>query len=189
MASHDAAASFAIGMARHVPRCIRHQGVCDEELFRPLAAYACSFLRASQSISKRRDHFPAICRTRHRSEMSRPEPRQVIDVVTMLSRHLSISIGCFCERDDCCHSSILKRLLAFADSALPRTFDPERRSNASPVFLPKRRSFRGNEHQGRRNQTGQSFVWAYFFPFLEGYGREWHHSVILGPYLDLRRDA
>jgi hypothetical protein len=101
----------------------------------------------------------------NRSEMSRPEPRQVIDVVTMLSRHLSISIGCFCERDDCCHSSILKRLLAFADSALPRTFDPERRSNASPVFLPKRRSFRGNEHQGRRNQTGQSLCGRIFSLF------------------------
>ena len=188
MASHDAAASFAIGMARHVPRCIRHQGYATKNYFDLwLRMLAPSFELLSQyrkgGITFRQ--FAA----RHRSEMSRPEPRQVIDVVTMLSRHLSISIGCFCERDDCCHSSILKRLLAFADSALPRTFDPERRSNASPVFLPKRRSFRGNEHQGRRNQTGQSFVWAYFFPFLEGYGREWHHSVILGPYLDLRRDA
>jgi uncharacterized protein YeaO (DUF488 family) len=164
MASHDAAASFAIGMARHVPRCICHQGYATKNYFDLwLRMLAPSFELLSQyrkgGITFRQ--FAA----RHRSEMSRPEPRQVIDVVTMLSRHLSISIGCFCERDDCCHSSILKRLLAFADSALPRTFDPERRSNASPVFLPKRRSFRGNEHHGRRNQTGQSLCGRIFSLF------------------------
>jgi hypothetical protein len=135
MASHDAAASFAIGMARHVPRCICHQGYAISTF-----GCVCLLLRSSFSVNiEKEGSLSGNFAARHRSEMSRPEPRQVIDVVTMLSRHLSISIGCFCERDDCCHSSILKRLLAFADSALPRTFDPERRSNASPVFLPKRK--------------------------------------------------
>ena len=166
MASHNAASSFAIGMARHVPRCIRHQGYATENYFDLwLRVLAPSFELLSQ-YRKAGITFRQFA-ARHRSEMSRPEPRQVIDVVRMLSRHLSISIGCFCERDDCCHRSILKRLPAFADSALPRTFDPERRSNASPVFLPKRRSFRGNEHQGRRNQTDRACV-GVFFPFSRG---------------------
>ena len=96
MASHDAAASFAIGMARHVPRCIRHQGYATKNYFDLwLRMLAPSFELLSQyrkgGITFRQ--FAA----RHRSEMSRPEPRQVIDVVTMLSRHLSISIGLSCR--------------------------------------------------------------------------------------------
>ena len=156
MASHDAAASFAIGMARHVPRCTRHQGYATKNYFdlwlRVLAPSELLSQYRKGGITFRQ--FAA----RHRSDMNRPEPRQVIDVVTMLSRHLSISIGCFCERDDCCHSSILKRLLAFADSALPRTFDP------------------GTSFKRQKKSNGTELVWAYFFPFLEGYGR-----VVLGP--------
>ena len=184
MASHDAAASFAIGMARHVPRCICHQGYAISTF-----GCVCLLLRSSFSVNiEKEGSLSGNFAARHRSEMSRPEPRQVIDVVTILSRHLSISIGCYCERDDCCHSSILKscsRLLIprFHARSTRNVVQTRVRYFYQRGEVSEAMSIKAEEVKRDRACVGE------FFPFLEGYGRERHHSVILGPYLDLRRDA
>jgi uncharacterized protein YeaO (DUF488 family) len=131
---------FRIGVARHAPRGIRHQEYATKNYFDLWLRVLAPSLELLSQYRKGGITFRQFA-ARYRSEMSRPEPCQVINVVAMLSRHLPISIGCYCERDNCCHRSILKGLLAFADSALPRTFDPERRSNASPVCFAEERSF------------------------------------------------
>ena len=48
----------------------------------------------------------------YRAEMSRPVPRQLIALLAQMSRHVNFSVGCYCEREDRCHRSILKTLLA-----------------------------------------------------------------------------
>jgi uncharacterized protein YeaO (DUF488 family) len=48
----------------------------------------------------------------YREEMSRPVPRQLIVLLAAMSRHADFSVGCYCEREDRCHRSLLKALLA-----------------------------------------------------------------------------
>jgi uncharacterized protein YeaO (DUF488 family) len=43
--------------------------------------------------------------------MSRPVAKQLIELLARMSHHLDFSVGCYCEREDRCHRSVLKRLL------------------------------------------------------------------------------
>ena len=45
-------------------------------------------------------------------EMSAPAPRQMIELLARLSHHADFSVGCYCEREDRCHRSVLQALLA-----------------------------------------------------------------------------
>jgi uncharacterized protein YeaO (DUF488 family) len=47
-----------------------------------------------------------------RAEMNQPDARRLLDLLAALSRTANFSIGCYCEHEDRCHRSILKRLLA-----------------------------------------------------------------------------
>lgn len=69
----------------------------------------------------------------YRSEMECVEPRQIIDLLALLSRTQEISLGCYCQREDCCHRSILRQLVAAADLALPGHLAEARRPGSSPV--------------------------------------------------------
>lgn len=47
----------------------------------------------------------------YRREMSAPAPRQMIELLARLSRDVDFSLGCYCEREDHCHRSLLRALL------------------------------------------------------------------------------
>jgi uncharacterized protein YeaO (DUF488 family) len=47
-----------------------------------------------------------------RAEMNQPAASRVLDLLAALSRHSNFSIGCYCEDENRCHRSILKKLLA-----------------------------------------------------------------------------
>jgi uncharacterized protein YeaO (DUF488 family) len=47
----------------------------------------------------------------YRREMSKPEPKQLIALLAMMSHHADFSVGCYCEREDRCHRSVLRALL------------------------------------------------------------------------------
>lgn len=126
------ASELRIGVARQAPRGIRHKDYATKDYFDLWLRVLAPSSELVRQYRKGEITFRQFA-ARYRSEMRRPEPRQVIDVVAMLSRHLSISVGCYCERESSCHRSILKGLLTFAASALPHTFELERRPNASPV--------------------------------------------------------
>jgi uncharacterized protein YeaO (DUF488 family) len=48
----------------------------------------------------------------YRREMGTPDRRRIIDVLARLSRQADFAVGCYCEREDRCHRSILRDLLA-----------------------------------------------------------------------------
>jgi uncharacterized protein YeaO (DUF488 family) len=48
----------------------------------------------------------------YRREMSQPDRRPVLALVASLSHRTSLSVGCYCEREDRCHRSVLRQLLA-----------------------------------------------------------------------------
>ena len=46
-----------------------------------------------------------------RVEMNKPEAGRVLDLLAAFSRQTNFSIGCYCENEERCHRSILKKLL------------------------------------------------------------------------------
>lgn len=55
---------------------------------------------------------------KYRAEMSRPEAKHDLELLAVLSRTTHFSVGCYCEREERCHRSILKQLLAAAGAEL-----------------------------------------------------------------------
>ncbi len=48
---------------------------------------------------------------RYRAEMSRPDPRQSLELLAALSHHTNFSVGCYCLDEKSCHRSVLRELL------------------------------------------------------------------------------
>jgi uncharacterized protein YeaO (DUF488 family) len=49
---------------------------------------------------------------KYRAEMSKPDTARVLDLLAALSHQTGFSFGCYCENEERCHRSILKKLLA-----------------------------------------------------------------------------
>jgi uncharacterized protein YeaO (DUF488 family) len=43
--------------------------------------------------------------------MREPDASHLLDLLATLSKHSNFSIGCYCEREDRCHRSVLRELL------------------------------------------------------------------------------
>src|SRR5690606_39514526 len=48
---------------------------------------------------------------KYRAEMSAPDVRRTIELLAALSHTTDLSAGCYCENEERCHRSILRRLL------------------------------------------------------------------------------
>jgi len=49
---------------------------------------------------------------RYRAEMAEPGPRRDLELLAALSHETHFSVGCYCEREEHCHRSVLRQLLA-----------------------------------------------------------------------------
>jgi uncharacterized protein YeaO (DUF488 family) len=49
---------------------------------------------------------------RYRGEMKRPPSARLLDLLAALSHKADFSVGCYCAREDRCHRSVLRALLA-----------------------------------------------------------------------------
>ncbi len=63
--------------------------------------------RASNSASSWRTFV-----RKYTAEMKRPEASRLLDLLAALSHTANISVGCYCEDEERCHRSVLRRLLA-----------------------------------------------------------------------------
>jgi len=48
---------------------------------------------------------------RYKAEMAQPDAKHALELLAALSRTSDFSVGCYCEREDHCHRSILRQLL------------------------------------------------------------------------------
>jgi len=48
---------------------------------------------------------------KYKAEMTTPEARHDLELLAVLSHTTSFSVGCYCEDEERCHRSILRRLL------------------------------------------------------------------------------
>lgn len=49
---------------------------------------------------------------RYRAEMGRPPASRILDLLAAMSRGADFAVGCYCESEEGCHRSVLRRLLA-----------------------------------------------------------------------------
>jgi uncharacterized protein YeaO (DUF488 family) len=47
----------------------------------------------------------------YRREMRAPSAQRLLELLAKLSHHANFSLGCYCEREERCHRSILRELL------------------------------------------------------------------------------
>jgi uncharacterized protein YeaO (DUF488 family) len=52
----------------------------------------------------------------YRREMAAPAARRLLELLARLSHHADFSVGCYCERADRCHRSVLRELLVERDA-------------------------------------------------------------------------
>ncbi len=55
---------------------------------------------------------------RYRSEMKRPDPSRVLDLLAALSHQTNFSVGCYCADEARCHRSLLRQLLLERGAAI-----------------------------------------------------------------------
>ena len=48
---------------------------------------------------------------KYRAEMSKPEASHSLELLAALSQKTNFSVGCYCEREEHCHRSVLRALL------------------------------------------------------------------------------
>ncbi len=48
---------------------------------------------------------------RYRAELKRPEAQHLLALLSALSQHTNLSVGCYCEDERSCHRSVLRMML------------------------------------------------------------------------------
>ena|SRR5579872_6348360 len=48
---------------------------------------------------------------KYRAEMATPENKRTIELLARMSHQTNFSVGCYCENEDHCHRSVLRKLL------------------------------------------------------------------------------
>lgn len=55
---------------------------------------------------------------KYRAEMKQAGPSRLLDLLAAMSHQTNLSVGCYCESEDHCHRSILRKLLDERGAAL-----------------------------------------------------------------------
>jgi uncharacterized protein YeaO (DUF488 family) len=102
-----------LGTVRRPPRGVKKEDFARRNYYdqwlpvlapsQPMVSWALSVPWTDERWSKYVEEY--------RAQMSRPVPKQLIELLARMSHHLDFSVGCYCEREDRCHRSVLKRLL------------------------------------------------------------------------------
>jgi uncharacterized protein YeaO (DUF488 family) len=109
---------LSIGVAHYVPRGVRHEDYAAKGYFDvwvPLLSPSKELV----AVYRDRRISPATFARRYRTEMRNAPARQAIRLIAAMALHQRVSLGCFCERDDLCHRSVLRELIIDASEELP----------------------------------------------------------------------
>jgi uncharacterized protein YeaO (DUF488 family) len=103
-----------LGTARRPPRGVRKQDYARRnyfDLWFPDLAPSQGLVSWALSEPWTDRRWARYARS-YRREMRTPERQRLLEVLARLSHQADFSIGCYCEREDRCHRSILHELLA-----------------------------------------------------------------------------
>jgi uncharacterized protein YeaO (DUF488 family) len=77
-------------------------------------------LMAQAKASQSESDWKSFIR-RFRKQMSNPASSHALDVLSALSHSTNFSLGCYCEREERCHRSVLRALLSERGANLRRS--------------------------------------------------------------------
>jgi uncharacterized protein YeaO (DUF488 family) len=102
-----------LGTVRRPPRGVKRSEIARRnyyDLWLPLLAPSAPVVRLALAQPYSEARWAKFV-GRYRREMAQPAPRQLLGLLAAMSRHADFSVGCYCEREDRCHRSILRALL------------------------------------------------------------------------------
>lgn len=101
-----------IGTVRLPPRGVPKAKLASEgwyDTWFPLLAPSLATMKLAQAATTPAQ-WNAFAR-KYRAEMARPDARHALELLAALSRATDLAVGCYCEREERCHRSILRELL------------------------------------------------------------------------------
>lgn len=101
-----------IGTVRRPPRGVRKERYAADDWFDvwyPDLAPSAD-LMARGKTAETEEEWAAFARA-FRAEMEEATPRRTLELLAALSRGADFSVGCYCEREERCHRSVLRALL------------------------------------------------------------------------------
>ena len=102
-----------IGTVRRPPRGVRKEDFAAKDFFDvwfPNLSPSAELVKQAQSANDQRSW--SAFKKRFRAEMSRPDASKELDLLAALSHQTNMSLGCYCEKEEKCHRSVLRELLA-----------------------------------------------------------------------------
>ena len=104
-----------LGTVRRPPRGVRRADYASRDYYdawlpelAPSAQLLSWFKHSPQPLA---DRDWEVFAKRYRAEMQAPEAQHLITALARLSGHADFAVGCYCERADRCHRSVLEELL------------------------------------------------------------------------------
>lgn len=102
-----------IGTVRRPPRGVpKERFAADDwyDTFLPQLAPSAELVKQARAARTDREWRAFV--TRYRAEMARPDNARLVTLLAALSRDVDFSVGCYCEDEAHCHTSVLRVLLA-----------------------------------------------------------------------------
>jgi uncharacterized protein YeaO (DUF488 family) len=103
-----------LGTARRLPRGVRKSEYAKRDYFDvwfPELAPSQALLSYAMAQALEGKRWTTFAK-RYAGEMRKPGPQRLLEVLARLSHQANFSVGCYCEREDRCHRSLLRKLLA-----------------------------------------------------------------------------
>jgi uncharacterized protein YeaO (DUF488 family) len=102
-----------IGTVRRPPRGVPKAEIAKRDFYdvwmpdlAPSAELVALFIE-----SRDEEKLWKACERRYRTEMKAPERARLLDLLVAMSRQTDFAVGCYCEDENRCHRSILRKLL------------------------------------------------------------------------------
>ena len=101
-----------VGTVRRPPRGVPKAEFASRDFYDTwLPQLAPSETLVAQGLSADDEKAWKVFERKYRAEMKAPEASRLLDLLAALSHQTDLSIGCYCEREERCHRSILRALL------------------------------------------------------------------------------
>jgi len=101
-----------IGTVRRPPRGVPKSGFAVQnwyDVWFPNLAPSVETMKLGQAAETPAQW--AAFKKKYRSEMAKPDASHAIELLAVLSHHTNFSVGCYCEKEEHCHRTVLRALL------------------------------------------------------------------------------
>lgn len=102
-----------IGTVRRPPRGVKKSEYASQnwyDVWLPELAPSAELMKFGRSAESDAEWAQFV--RKYRKELAAPEKSRILELLAALSHQTNFSVGCYCEKEERCHRSVLKVLLA-----------------------------------------------------------------------------